>query len=109
MYHQINSDYFKVMTKALDKKIKDVMTSIYTELYAVSEPSVSWNYLIESAELNEQGQKIIPYNNYLIDQEVYEEIVKRHLNESKLPKWRKDAVSRGILLGCRPKFKKLPQ
>ena len=49
------------MTKALDKKIEDVMTSIYTELYAVSEPSVSWNYLLESAELNEQGQKIIPY------------------------------------------------
>jgi len=97
------------MNKALDKKIEDVMTSIYTELYAVSEPSVSWNYLLESAELNEQGQKIIPYNDHLIDQDVYEEIVKRHLKESKLPKWRKDAVSRGILLGCSPKFKKPQQ
>ncbi len=93
------------MTNALDKKTNDVMTSIYTELYAVSEPSASWDYLIESAELNEQGQKIIPYNDYLIDQEVYEEIVKRHLKESKLPKWRKEAISRGILLGCSPKFK----
>jgi hypothetical protein len=97
------------MNKALDKKIEDVMTSIYTELYAVSEPSVSWNYLLESAELNEQGQKVIPYNDHLIDQDVYEEIVKRHLKESKLPKWRKDAVSRGILLGCSPKFKKPQQ
>lgn len=97
------------MTNALDKKINDVMTSIYTELYAVSEPSVSWNYLLESAELNEQGLKIIPYNDYLIDQEVYEEIVKRHLKESKLPKWRREAVSRGILLGCSPKFKKPSQ
>jgi len=94
------------MTKALDKKIEDVMTSIYTELYAVSEPSVSWDYLIESAELNEQGQKIIPYNDYQINQEIYEEIVKRHLKELKVPKWRKEAVSRGILLGCSPKFKK---
>ena len=94
------------MTNALDKKINDVMTSIYTELYAVSEPSVSWNYLLESAELNERGQKVIHYNDYLIDQEIYEEIVKRHLKESKLPKWRREAVSRGILLGCSPKFKK---
>jgi len=94
------------MTKALDKKIDDVMTSIYTELYAVSEPSVSWNYLIESAELNEQGQKIIPYNDYQIDESIYEEIVKRHLKELKVPKWRKEAISRGILLGCSPKFKK---
>ncbi|NBU06021.1 MAG: hypothetical protein EBT39_06680 [Sphingobacteriia bacterium] len=97
------------MTKAQDKKIEDVMTSIYTELYAVSEPSVSWNYLVESAELNERGQKIIPYNDYLIDEEVYYEIVKRHLKELKVPKWRKEAVSRGILLGCSPKFKKPPQ
>jgi hypothetical protein len=93
------------MSKAEDKKIENLMTSIYTELYAVSEPPVSWNYLIESAELNERGQKIIPYDDYLIDQEVYEEIVKRYLNESKLPKWRREAVSRGILLGCSPKFK----
>ena len=94
------------MTKAQDKKIEDAMTSIYTELYAVSEPSVSWNYLVESAELNERGQKIIPYNDYLIDEEIYNEIVKRHLKELKVPKWRKEAVSRGILLGCSPKFKK---
>jgi len=94
------------MTKALDKKIEDVMTSIYTELYAVSEPSVSWDYLIETAELNEQGQKVIPYNDYQIDESIYEEIVKRHLKELKVPKWRKEAVSRGILLGCSPKFKK---
>jgi len=94
------------MTKALDKKIEDIMTSIYTELYAVSEPSVSWDYLIESAELNEQGQKIIPYNDHQIDESIYEEIVKRHLKELKVPKWRKEAVSRGILLGCSPKFKK---
>ena len=94
------------MTNALDKKINDVMTSIYTELYAVSEPSVSWDYLIESAELNEQGQKIIPYNDYQIDESLYDEIVNRQLKELKVPKWRKDAVSRGILLGCSPKFKK---
>lgn len=94
------------MTSALDKKIDEVMTSIYTELFAVSEPSVSWNYLLESAELNERGLKIIPYNDYQIDQEIYKEIVKRHLKELKVPKWRKEAISRGILLGCSPKFKK---
>ena len=39
------------------------MTNIYTELYALSDPPVSWDYLIESAELNERGQKIIPFND----------------------------------------------
>jgi hypothetical protein len=97
------------MTKAMDNKINDVMTSIYTELYAVSEPSVSWNYLIDCAKINEQGQKIIPYNDHLIDESVYHEIVNRHLKEFKVPKWRKDAVSRSVLLGCSPKFKKPEQ
>lgn len=94
------------MSKTLDKKIEDVMTSIYTELYTASEPSASWSYLLESAELNELGQKIIPYNNYLIDEKVYNEIVNRHLKESKLPKWLREAVLKNILLGCSPKFKK---
>ena len=65
--------------------------------------------LVESAELNERGQKIIPYNDYLIDPDVYEEIVMRHLKDLKIPKWRKEATSRGILLGCSPKFKKPPK
>jgi len=85
------------------------MTNIYTELYALSDPPVSWDYLIESAELNERGQKIIPFNDYLIDQEIYYEVINKHLKESKLRKYEKESISRSILLGCSPKFKKTPQ
>jgi len=85
------------------------MTNIYTELYALSDPPVSWDYLIESAELNERGQKIIPFNDYLIDQEIYYEVINKHLKESKLRKYEKESISRSILLGCSPKFKKPPQ
>jgi len=85
------------------------MTNIYTELYALSDPPVSWDYLIESAELNEHGQKIIPFYDYLIDEEIYNEVVNKHLKESKLRKYEKESISRSILLGCSPKFKKTPQ
>ena len=85
------------------------MTNIYTELYALSDPPVSWDYLIESAELNERGEKIIPYNLHEIDQEIYNEVVNKHLKESKLRKYEKESISRSILLGCSPKFKKPQQ
>jgi len=94
------------MTARQDKKIEDLMHAIYGELYANSTPYADFQKLIDNAELNEFGQKVIPYNDYEIDQELYDIIVEKHLKESKLPKWRKQAVSNGILLGCSPKFKK---
>jgi hypothetical protein len=93
------------MTAKQDKKIEDLMHAIYGELYANSTPYADWQELINNAELNEFGQKVIPYDKHEIDKDLYDAIVNKHLKESKLPKWRKEAVSRGILLGCSPKFK----
>ena len=94
------------MTTRQDKKIEDLMDAIYSELYANSTPYADWKKLIDNAELNEWGQKVIPYSEYEIDEDLYNTIVKKHLKDCKLPKWRKEAISRGILLGCSPKFKK---
>jgi len=94
------------MTARQDKKIEDLMHNIYCELYANSTPYADFQKLIDTAELNDLGQKIIPYDKHEIDQDLYDTIVNKHLKESKLPKPRKEAISRGILLGCSPKFKK---
>lgn len=96
---------YKITTRQ-DKKIKDLMHNIYCELYANSTPYADFQKLIDTAELNDLGQKIIPYNKHEIDQDLYDIIVNKHLKESKFPKWRKESISRGILLGCSPKFKK---
>jgi hypothetical protein len=94
------------MTAKQDKKIEDLIHTIYSELYANSTPYADWKELIDNAELNELGQKVIPYDKHEIDKDLYDTIVNKHLKESKFPKWRKESISRGILLGCSPKFKK---
>lgn len=94
------------MAARQDKKIKDLMHNIYCELYANSTPYADFKKLVNTAELNDLGQKIIPYDKHEIDEDLYDKIVNKHLKESKFPKWRKEAISRGILLGCSPKFKK---
>jgi hypothetical protein len=94
------------MTTRQDKQIEDLMHVIYSELYANSTPYADFQKLIDTAELNDLGQKIIHFNDYEIDEDLYDTIVKRHLKDCKLSKWRKEAISRGILLGCSPKFKK---
>jgi len=94
------------MTARQDKKIEDLMHNIYCELYANSTPYADFQKLIDTAELNDLGQKIIHFDDYEIDKDLYDQIVKKHLKDCKLPKWYKESVSRGILLGCSPKFKK---
>jgi hypothetical protein len=94
------------MTAIQDKKIETLMHNIYCELYANSTPYADFQKLIDTAELNDLGQKIIHFDDYEINEDLYDQIVNSHLKESRFPKWRKEAISRGILLGCSPKFKK---
>lgn len=93
------------MTGRMSKVIDDVMTEIYRSLYASSTPYGDWDKMLETAELNERGQKIIKYNDYEIDEDLYHKIVEDKLNQVKLSKYYKESIKRGILLGCSPRFK----
>jgi len=94
------------MTARQSEKIDKVMTDIYQELYEKSTPKGDFHMMVQNAKLNEFGQKIIPFNEYEIEENVFEEIIEKHLKATKFVAYIKKSITRGILLGCSPKFKR---
>ena len=87
-------------------KAQKIIWDIYRELYANSEPKADFDELVNSAEKNEKGEKIIPFENYFIDQEVMDEIIEKHLKNKRLTKLAKNAIKVNVYLGSSPAFKK---
>jgi len=83
---------------------EQIVWDCYRELYANSEPKADFDELVKNAELNEFGQRIIPYDDYEISQSKFEEILNKYKKKFRY-KWRKNAFAATICLGCSPKFK----
>lgn len=89
-----------------ETKEQKIIWDIYRELYKASTPSADFDELVNSAEKNELGQKIIPFNDYEISLEDYQEIIERNLKGQRLTKLKKQAIKNSVALGCSPRFKK---
>ena len=87
-----------------NKKIDEAMMHCYRELYSNATPPASFDELLENATTNEQGQKVIPYNDYEIEEDLFEEIVKDAIKYYKIKKSIRVPFRNTILLGCSPKF-----
>ena len=89
------------------KRIENAMLDCYRELFANSTPKGDFDKLMEEAELNEFGQKVIPFMDYEIDEEDFETILEKYMNDKsiKLSAYEKRGFSIAITLGCSPKFK----
>lgn len=94
------------------KKLNKVEQSIWdclVELYANSTPSADFNKLVEEAEINEEGQKVIHFMDYEIENDKMEEIVDKH--RSKLLKGSRNkymyehTFNFNVYLLCSPKTK----
>lgn len=95
----------KRMTK--EQKIDDAILNCYRELFANSTPVGDFDKLMEEAEINDRGQKVIPFMDYEIDQDLFNKIVDKYANQKslKFTSHYREAFKRTILLGCSPKFK----
>ena len=89
-----------------ETKAQKIVWDIYRELYANSEPKADFDELVNSAEKNEYGEKIIPFENYFIEQELMDEIIEKHLKNKRLTKLAKNAIKVNVYLGCSPMSKK---
>jgi len=90
------------------KNIDKAIMHCYRELYANATPPASFDELLDSATVNEQGQKVIPFLDYEIDQDVFEDIVADTIDVYKIKKsYLKKSFRFTILMGCSPKFKQL--
>jgi hypothetical protein len=78
----------------------------YVRLFKESEPSVDFNTLMLEAKINDKGEKIIPFEDYEITLEKYDEIVDSIINEYDIkPEYSVKMFKTTIALGCSPKFK----
>ena len=89
------------------KNIDKAMMHCYRELFANATPPASFDELLENATVNEQGQKVIPFLDYEIEEDVFEEIVVDTIKVYKIKKHISAPFRFTILMGCSPKFKKL--
>lgn len=80
-----------------------IIWQIYKEMYAVSDPPADFEQLVNLAEKNKLGQKIIPFDNHTISEKDYEEIVERNLKNKRLTK---QMIKNTVALGCSPKIKR---
>lgn len=85
------------------EKLQQIILNIYTELYEHSEPKGDFKSLMKNAEINELGQKIIPFNDYTIDYKTSEDIIKKH--SKGLSKYHKAQIRFQVMLGVSPKYK----
>lgn len=78
----------------------------YRELYANATPPASFDELLNSATVNEEGQKVVPFMDYEIDYDIFEMIVADTIKVYKIKKSIRAPFRGTILMGCSPKFKK---
>ena len=89
------------------KNIDKAIMHCYRELYANATPPASFDELLENATVNEQGQKVIPFLDYEIEEDVFEDIVADTIKVYKINRsYLKQSFRFTILMGCSPKFKK---
>lgn len=87
-------------------KIEKAIHECYCRLYLEAEPPADFNKLIDNAETNERGQKVINFMDYSIDNDRLLEIIEDIIKEYKIKhKWNKQAFRNTIMLGCSPKSK----
>ena len=89
-----------------ETKEQRIIWQIYREMYAVSTPPADFDELINSAEINKRGQKIILFDNYEISEKDYCEILERKLKDNRITKLKQQMIKNTIALGVSPRFKK---
>lgn len=107
--------YYKVMLRRLFKKNSyirsDEMISLifvtFYRMYKISEPKANFFRLLEEGERNERGGIIIPFDDYLIDEDSANKIVNRVHKLFKMGDMDKRRHDFNIWLGASPKLKKI--
>jgi hypothetical protein len=88
----------------IDKNTK-IMLEIYRRAFAASTPIGDFDKLMAEAEINEFGQKTIPFMDYELNDDIAEEIINTVLTEYKVPKRKHQMFFTTYWLGCSPKHK----
>jgi hypothetical protein len=96
------------MRKSRKEKLEEAILNCYVELYENATPKADFRKLMEEAEINERGQKVINFMDYEIDEKLEDEIIQKHCSDKKLKLTKNEmaAFRNTIMLGCSPKTKR---
>lgn len=86
-----------------ETKEQKILWKILREMYMASTPSADFDEIIETAEKNEIGQKIVPYNKHEISTEKYDEIMETNLKNQRLTKLKQQKI-KNTVANFAPKF-----
>lgn len=92
-----------------EKKLKKLIYDCYEEMFQASTPKASFYELLEEAETNEEGQKVIPFMDYEMSPKDFEDILNKYAKKVK-PEYFSQGFRTTIILGCSPKctYDKIP-
>lgn len=82
-----------------------IIHETYELLFKASEPSVDFNDLLANATINEEGEKVIPFLDYEIDEDLEREILANQSIKYKLNVLEDRQFKVTIILGASPKTK----
>ena len=86
------------------RKEDQIMWDIYRDLFKEATPSGDFDKLVEDAPINERGQKDIGFMNYEISEDLFNQILDRHLKGKRITKLKQRMIRNTVLLGCSPRF-----
>lgn len=87
----------------------ELLHELFRRVYRVSSPPANYDELLENAEVNERGQKVIPFDDYECSIDVMEEVLKQFFIDYNITsEWDKRRFSYSYWLGPTPKTKKSP-
>jgi hypothetical protein len=90
-------------------KIDDALLDCYIELYKHADPPADFQHLMDTAELNDRGQKVIDFMAYELDHETFDRILEESIKKHKIKGYKAQMFRNTIWMGCSPKYKnKLP-
>lgn len=90
----------------LKSKIELALHEAYVQAYKLAEPSADFDNLVETAEIMSDGKKNIHFENYFLEDDVAENILKEVAKKYKLSKFMKSQLHIAYYLGCSPATKR---
>jgi len=82
-----------------------IIHDTYVELYNNAEPKADFDELVANATINDRGEKVIPFDDYIISKESMDSIIQSFIKRYKINKYMAGQYSACICLGCSPKVK----
>ena len=83
-----------------------ILMEIYRRAYAAATPSANFDDLVTNAKIDEHGRKVIPFNDYELEDDIAQQIINNVMKEFKVPKWKRQAFHNAYNLGCSPRSKR---